>query len=175
MKIGYLKPGILLLVLLFSFRQDLFAKKRITSLKCEYIETPLGLDVQRPRLMWKVDTSDVPSRQTAYRILVSSTPELLRQGEADIWDSGKQKSDEQLVSYAGSTLRPHTRYWWRVEVWLNNKKVVSEPVWFETGKFSATDWEAPGLPIGMIKTTNPLRCFVKCSMFPKRLLLPVAI
>ena len=47
MKIGYLKPGILLLVLLFSFRQDLFAKKRITSLKCEYIETPLGLDVQR--------------------------------------------------------------------------------------------------------------------------------
>ena len=118
MKIGYLKPGILLLVLLFSFRQDLFAKKRITSLKCEYIEAPLGLDVQRPRLMWKVDTSDVPSRQTAYRILVSSTPELLRQGEADIWDSGKQKSDEQLVSYAGSTLRPHTRYWWRVEVWL---------------------------------------------------------
>ena len=118
MKIGYLKPGILLLVLLFSFRQDLFAKKRITSLKCEYIETPLGLDVQRPRLMWKVDTSDVPSRQTAYRILVSSTPELLRQGEADIWDSGKQKSDEQLVSYAGSTLHPHTRYWWRVEVWV---------------------------------------------------------
>ena len=71
MKIGYLKPGILLLVLLFSFRQDLFAKKRITSLKCEYIETPLGLDVQRPRLMWKVDTSDVPSRQTAYRILAN--------------------------------------------------------------------------------------------------------
>ena len=30
MKIGYLKPGILLLVLLFSFRQGLFAKKRIT-------------------------------------------------------------------------------------------------------------------------------------------------
>lgn len=60
MKIGYLKPGILLLVLLFSFRQDLFAKKRITSLKCEYIEAPLGLDVQRPRLMWKVDTSMCP-------------------------------------------------------------------------------------------------------------------
>ena len=175
MKIGYLKPGILLLVLLFSFRQDLFAKKRITSLKCEYIETPLGLDVQRPRLMWKVDTSDVPSRQTAYRILVSSTPELLRQGEADIWDSGKQKSDEQLVSYAGSTLHPHTRYWWRVEVWLNNKKVVSEPVWFETENFRQRIGKLPGLPMGMIKTTNPLRCFVKCSMFPKRLLLPVAI
>ena len=161
MKIGYLKPGILLLVLLFSFRQDLFAKKRITSLKCEYIETPLGLDVQRPRLMWKVDTSDVPSRQTAYRILVSSTPELLRQGEADIWDSGKQKSDEQLVSYAGSTLRPHTRYWWRVEVWLNNKKVVSEPVWFETGKFSATDWEASWITDGYDKDYEPSPMFRK--------------
>ena len=161
MKIGYLKPGILLLVLLFSFRQDLFAKKRITSLKCEYIETPLGLDVQRPRLMWKVDTSDVPSRQTAYRILVSSTPELLRQGEADIWDSGKQKSDEQLVSYAGSTLRPNTRYWWRVEVWLNNKKVVSEPVWFETGKFSATDWEASWITDGYDKDYEPSPMFRK--------------
>lgn len=161
MKIGYLKPGILLLVLLFSFRQDLFAKKRITSLKCEYIETPLGLDVQRPRLMWKVDTSDVPSRQTAYRILVSSTPELLRQGEADIWDSGKQKSDEQLVSYAGSTLRPHTRYWWRVEVWLNNKKVVSELVWFETGKFSATDWEASWITDGYDKDYEPSPMFRK--------------
>lgn len=161
MKIGYLKPGILLLVLLFSFRQDLFAKKRITSLKCEYIEAPLGLDVQRPRLMWKVDTSDVPSRQTAYRILVSSTPELLRQGEADIWDSGKQKSDEQLVSYAGSTLRPHTRYWWRVEVWLNNKKVVSEPMWFETGKFSATDWEASWITDGYDKDYEPSPMFRK--------------
>ena len=66
MKIGYLKPGILLLVLLFSFRQDLFAKKRITSLKCEYIEAPLGLDVQRPRLMWKVDTSDVRGLYDVY-------------------------------------------------------------------------------------------------------------
>ena len=28
MKIGYLKPGILLLVLLFSFRQDLFLPRR---------------------------------------------------------------------------------------------------------------------------------------------------
>jgi len=169
MKIGYLKPGILLLVLLFSFRQDLFAKKRITSLKCEYIETPLGLDVQRPRLMWKVDTSDVPSRQTAYRILVSSTPELLRQGEADIWDSGKQKSDEQLVSYAGSTLRPHTRYWWRVRRSFRNLCGLKPE------NFRQRIGKLPGLPMGMIKTTNPLRCFVKCSMFPKRLLLPVAI
>lgn len=110
MKIGYLKPGILLLVLLFSFRQDLFAKKRITSLKCEYIETPLGLDVQRPRLMWKVDTSDVPSRQTAYRILVSSTPELLRQGEADIWDSGNRSriSNWFLTPGARCVLTPDT-------------------------------------------------------------------
>ena len=63
MKIGYLKPGILLLVLLFSFRQDLFAKKRITSLKCEYIEAPLGLDVQRPRLKERL-ISGIPANRS---------------------------------------------------------------------------------------------------------------
>ena len=109
-----------------------------------------------------------PVGKTAYRILVSSTPELLRQGEADIWDSGKQKSDEQLVSYAGSTLRPHTRYWWRVEVWLNNKKVVSEPVWFETGKFSATDWEASWITDGYDKDYEPSPMFRKVFDVSKR-------
>ena len=51
MKIGYLKPGILLLVLLFSFRQDLFAKKRITSLKCGDKERLIsGIPANRSRM-----------------------------------------------------------------------------------------------------------------------------
>ena len=108
-----------------------------------------------------------PVGKQAYRILVSSTPELLRQGEADIWDSGKQKSDEQLVSYAGSTLRPHTRYWWRVEVWLNNKRSFRNLCGLKPENFRQRIGKLPGLPMGMIKTTNPLRCFVKCSMFSK--------
>ena len=56
---------------------------------------------------------------------------------------------------------PHTRYWWRVEVWLNNKKVVSEPMWFETGKFSATDWEASWITDGYDKDYEPSPMFRK--------------
>ncbi len=46
-------------------------------LRCEYRVDPLGIDVTEPRLSWIV-TSDARNQvQTAYHILVSSSPELL--------------------------------------------------------------------------------------------------
>lgn len=119
------------------------AANDIRSLRCEYTESPLGIDVAAPRLMWK-NYSTKPFTQKAYRILVASSPELLSDSAADIWNSGKVKSDDQMATYAGPGLGSHKRYWWAVEVWGTGGRSVSEPAWFETGKMSMTpaEWKA---------------------------------
>lgn len=127
--------------ILFIFNLCTVAPKEINALRCEYMQTPLGLDVQQPRFMWNIVSSDACT-QNAYRIRVASSAELLAQGEADIWDSGRKASDAQIVYYEGGKLQPHTRYWWIVETWLDNEQTISQPTWFETGKMSAHDWKA---------------------------------
>ena len=53
--------------------------------------------------------------QTVYRVLVASRPNLLREGNADVWDSGVVRSFMPWAEYAGPPLWPHTRYNWAVE------------------------------------------------------------
>ena len=61
-----------------------------------------------------------------YRVLVATHPELLADGKADVWDSGKVTSAQSLnVKYAGPAVKPSTRYWWRVEVWGADGKSLS--------------------------------------------------
>ena len=132
---------ILELVVLFIFNLCTVAPKDITSLRCEYIKEPLGIDIQKPLLMWNIE-SESGCRQNAYRIIVASSKDLLIKGEADIWDSGKTATDAQTAYYEGAKLQSHTKYWWKVEAWLNNELTVSEPSWFETGKMASSDWKA---------------------------------
>ncbi|MCX6623819.1 MAG: hypothetical protein NTY38_22695, partial [Acidobacteria bacterium] len=59
-------------------------------LLCEYLVDPLGIDETLPRLSWQLSAVDPKAndlRQTAFQIVVASSPELLEQG--DLWNSGK--------------------------------------------------------------------------------------
>ncbi|HPX41853.1 MAG TPA: hypothetical protein PLF51_15570, partial [Candidatus Hydrogenedentes bacterium] len=42
-------------------------------LRCEYLENPLGIDANPPRLSWIVESGERGAKQTAWRILVAST------------------------------------------------------------------------------------------------------
>jgi hypothetical protein len=53
-------------------------------LRCEYLVNPLGIDVQKPRLSWKLDSSIRGQKQTAYQILVASSPEKLTSNIGDL-------------------------------------------------------------------------------------------
>jgi len=79
-----------------------------TDLRCEYLTNPLGIDVKRPRLSWKLKATEQKTRgqaQRAYHILVASSEELLARDRGDLWDSGEIKSDQSnLVIYHGSAL-----------------------------------------------------------------------
>jgi alpha-L-rhamnosidase len=114
-------------------------------LRCEYLENPLGFDVATPHLSWQSDSTERNWRQSAYEILVASTPERLSAGKADVWDSGKVDSGESVgIAYRGPALESRKRYYWKVRVWDAEGKSSesSETAWWETGLLHPTDWKA---------------------------------
>src|SRR4051794_35511125 len=90
----------------------------ITGLRCEYLSSPLGIDIEKPRLSW-IFAPDAPvRRQSAYRILVASSPAKLQANQGDLWDSGRVSStDSSFVPFDGRPLPSRTRAWWKVRLW----------------------------------------------------------
>ena len=57
-------------------------------------------------------------RQSAWRIVVSSSREKLTQNDGDLWDSGRVVSSETLdIPYGGKPLPMEEEVFWKVEVW----------------------------------------------------------
>ena len=114
-------------------------------LRCEYLENPLGIDAASPHLSWQSDNKERNWMQSAYEILVASSDDTLRTGNADIWDSGKVHSGESVgIAYHGPALESRKRYYWKVRVWDASGEVSEsvEGVWWEMGLLHATDWKA---------------------------------
>ena len=87
-------------------------------LRCEYLNNPLGIDAGRPRLSWRIDSSRRGERQTAYQILVASSPDFLAANQGDLWDSGKVVSDENSqIGYGGTPLISREACFWKVRTW----------------------------------------------------------
>lgn len=77
----------------------------------------------RPSLGWELPEGWM---QTAYRVLMATSPERLREGETDVWDSGKRLSGQSVgVTYGGPSLQPGRSYWWTVKVWIKGRKTVA--------------------------------------------------
>ena len=115
----------------------------VGSLRCEYLADPLGIDATRPRLSWVVSSSLRGDRQTAYRVLVASSPELLARGEGDLWDSGKTASGRSIqVEYGGKPLAGLAKCYWKVRVWDADDRPSrwSEPARWSMGPLCEEDW-----------------------------------
>ena len=94
------------------------AQVRVGELRTERLERPLNVECQQPRLSWEISSDQRGVMQTAYRVLVASSPELLAQNKGDMWDSGRVESYESVwVPYAGVRLKGNTRCFWKVKVW----------------------------------------------------------
>jgi alpha-L-rhamnosidase len=114
-------------------------------LRCEYLVNPLGIDQALPRLSWQSDDSTRNWKQSAYEILVATSPERLAANQADVWDSGKKVSAESVgIPYAGPTLESRHRYYWKVRIWDSSGTLSesSEPAWWEMGLLHPADWKA---------------------------------
>jgi alpha-L-rhamnosidase len=135
------------------------------NLRCEYLKDPLGIDVTQPRLSWELGTAgtrrstlreqlaaSVPPaaiprgvRQRAYRVLVASSPEVLKAERGDLWDSGKVESDQSVhVEYAGKSLGSRQGCWWKVRVWDQDAKPSpwSDTARWSMGLLTREDWTA---------------------------------
>ena len=108
-------------------------------LRCEYKVDPLGIDVVSPRLFWEMQDDRRGARQTAYQILVASSPEKLAADQGDLWDSGRVKSNQTAqIVYGGKPLSSRMHCHWKVRLWDHE------------GKPSA--WSAPALwSMGLLK------------------------
>jgi hypothetical protein len=121
----------------------------LTNLRCEYRENPLGIDVEKPRLSWKLETGNLKPergiRQTAYQILVASSEALLKKDKGDLWDSGKVASDQTvLVQYIGKTQGSWQQCHWKVQAWDQGGKASgwSQPAAWTMGMLKPADWNA---------------------------------
>ena len=142
---------ILFLFSLLLFTGSIYAAIGITDLRTEQLKNPAGIDVRQPRLSWRIESNEQNVIQTAYHILVASTPELLEQGKGDIWDSGKIESDaSQWIAYQGKMLKRNAPYYWKVKIDTNKGTTDwSTPAFWTTGLFNEADWQ--GQWIGLDK------------------------
>ena len=118
---------------------------RAAELRCEYRQGPLGIDEPAPRLMWIVTAEHRAAHQSAYRILVASTPRRLAAEEGDLWDSGRVRSAaSSQIPYAGGALTSRQACHWKVMLWNGGGAPGpwSAPARWEMGLLKPTDWNA---------------------------------
>ncbi len=120
------------------------AQIQVDGLAVEHAINPLGIDAQPPRLSWQLGSPKNDQFQSASQVLVASSKDLLLEGKADLWDSGKVKSSQSIyVPYAGKALVSGQECYWKVRVW-NQKGVESEwsaPGFWSMGILRPEDWK----------------------------------
>jgi len=117
-----------------------------TSIRCEYLVNPMGVDIAKPRFSWVAEHPERGQVQSAYQILVSTDPKA---ATGDIWDSGKLASAKSTqVAFAGKALESDKSYYWKVRAWDRDglASAWSAVARFDTGLFDRGDWK--GIWIG---------------------------
>ncbi|HYO09838.1 MAG TPA: family 78 glycoside hydrolase catalytic domain [Tepidisphaeraceae bacterium] len=118
------------------------------ALRCDARENPLGIDSPAPKLSWILRANAAAARgltQSAYQIVVASSPELLAKDQGDLWDSGKTADAvANQVAYAGKPLRTDQVAWWKVRAWdgAGEPSDWSEPALWGMGVLEPADWGA---------------------------------
>ena len=116
---------------------------KLSNLRCEYKSDPLGVDADKPRLSWELQSEQQNVLQSAYRILVTDNPSLLKMSTGNIWDSKKVSANTSIqIQYNGKPLQPAKKYYWKVMVWDNKGNISSwsnDASW-QMGLLATKDW-----------------------------------
>lgn len=110
----------------------------------EGFTNPLGFHDAKPAFSWQLAATDGIRAQSNYHIRAASSRDQLTE-KADLWDSGKVKSDRSLfVPYEGEPLGSRQEVFWQIKLWdqSGNESAWSEPASFELGLLTAKDWKA---------------------------------
>ncbi len=117
---------------------------KITNLKTEYKQNPIGLGTQKPRLSWQITSGQQGTEQEVYQVLVAGSESDLLSGQNLLWDTGKVNSDQSIhIEYAGAELSSGEQVYWKVTVWDNHgNQAESKVATWEMGLLNTDDWKA---------------------------------
>ncbi|MHA4809414.1 glycoside hydrolase family 78 protein [Flavitalea flava] len=118
---------------------------KVKNLFCEAGAAPEAIDIAQPRLSWQLQSPDRSILQTAYRVIVSSTPENAAKNIGDLWDSRIQKTQQSiLVPFEGPLLPSRQECYWKVKVWTNtgDSSDWSQIGHWRMGLLRSSDWKA---------------------------------
>jgi hypothetical protein len=126
----------------------------VYDLTCESERCPIGIDNKQPCFGWKIFSERRGFTQSAYRILVADSRDMLEQDRGNVWDSRKVASGQSVLAPFGNfvtkgpgsprtELKSSTVYYWKVMIWnaAGEASEWSEPQTFATGLFEASDWK----------------------------------
>lgn len=121
-----------------------------TGLLCELIPTSDAVRISdpKPEFSWMVNPAAEDSIQTAYQIIVATSPTLLVENLADAWDSGVVNSAQSVaVEYQGKALAPGRTMHWKVRTYDS----IGISSWSDTQHFIMADTNekltTPRLPL----------------------------
>jgi alpha-L-rhamnosidase len=144
------------------------------NLRCEYQTEPLAIDSAHPRLSWTLSSVTRGARQSAYQILVATSPKQLAADQGDLWDSGKVASDETTqIEYAGKSLASGVDCFWKVRSWdaAGQPGTWSVPARWTMGLLQPEDWRAAWIQADFTNSISPwLRKTFALAAVPERVL-----
>lgn len=114
---------------------------KITEMRVNHIETPMGFQISPLSFSWKITEAGEAKKQESARICIFQKGNL-------IYDSGEDSSASSLDYRVDMKLLPRTRYTWSVEVKADNGEMAKGESWFETGKMDeawTAEWITPDL------------------------------
>ncbi len=154
---GRLRRGLLVLIatvpaVLAGAATPAGAERRVSldDLQVERETKPIGIDVDRPRFSWVIESGARGTEQRAYRVRVTTEGHERGRDQGDddradghdrlVWDSGLVRSRESVdAEYDGPALEAATRYEWQVDVQTNRGAARAESS-FRTGLYDEADW-----------------------------------
>lgn len=120
------------------------AQVKVDAALCDNRINPTGIHTREFFFSWELSSQKNSQRQTAYQLVIASSPSSLEKQQYDIYNSGTVKTEQSIqVQYKGPALQPAQTYYWKVRVW--DEKNIASP-WsntqqFVTGIFEPTDWQ----------------------------------
>ena len=142
------------------------AALQVIELNTEGRDTLRGSDVLKPRLSWKINSSERDVLQKAYQVLVASTPDNLKKEIGDIWDSKSIETDNSLnIQFDGKPLTSYQSCYWKVKVVTNKgDEAWSEPAYWTMGLLDSSDWKAKWIGLdGFNERDEPDSTFTRLS------------
>ena len=108
-------------------------------LKTEYLQDPIGIDVVKPRLSWRLNDNRQGAKQTAYQVSVDTDSIEVVKGKGSVWNAGWINGDNGRVTFNGAALQPFTKYFWRVDIVGKDKRKLTavKVSGFETGRMDS--------------------------------------